>query len=154
MVAIVFQAPLYRFEKWGTLHKHPYEKISVPRGQWHIFCHNRRRSAEILLSSGKTALWKWIPGLRYNYSVQLFRNIKKTDADYRFFKKYTSPSLLDKLRVIECFEQPGRVLKVGEMLDGQRRLYHETGVRPLGSSWIGWNIGLISCCMWIDSSMH
>jgi hypothetical protein len=48
-------------------------------------------------------------------------------------KKYTLPSLLDKLSVIECFEQPGRVLKVGEMLDEQKRLYHELGVRPPGS---------------------
>ena len=48
-------------------------------------------------------------------------------------KKYTLPSLLDKLRVIECFEQSGRVLKVGEMLDEQKRLYHEAGVRPPGS---------------------
>ena len=30
-------------------------------------------------------------------------------------KRYTLPSLLDKLSVIERFEQPGRVLKVGEM---------------------------------------
>ena len=48
-------------------------------------------------------------------------------------KKYTLPSLLDKISVIECFEQLGRVLKVGEMLDEQKRLYHELGVRPPGS---------------------
>lgn len=56
-------------------------------------------------------------------------------------KRYTLPSLLDKLSVIECFEQPGRVLKVGEMPDEQRRLYHELGGRPPGSLRIGGNIG-------------
>jgi hypothetical protein len=48
-------------------------------------------------------------------------------------KKYTLPSLLDKLDVIECFKQPGRTLRVGEMLDEQKRLYHELGVKPPGS---------------------
>ena len=58
-----------------------------------------------------------------------------------FHGKYTLPSLLDKLGVIERFEQPGWVLKVGEILDEQKRLYHELGVRPPGSLWIGGNIG-------------
>jgi len=35
--------------------------------------------------------------------------------------------------VIECFERPGRVLKAGEMLDEEKWLYHELGVRPPGS---------------------
>jgi hypothetical protein len=48
-------------------------------------------------------------------------------------KKYTLPSLLDKLDVIECFSQPGRTLQVGEILDEQKRLYHELGVRSPGS---------------------
>ena len=59
--------------------------------------------------------------------------IKKQMQITDLLKKYTLPSLLDKLSVIECFEQPGRVLKVGEMLDEQKRLYHELGVRPPGS---------------------
>ena len=59
--------------------------------------------------------------------------IKKQMQTTDLLKKYTLPSLLDKLSVIECFQQPGRVLKVGEMLDEQKRLYHELGVRPPGS---------------------
>ena len=59
--------------------------------------------------------------------------IKKQMQITDLLKKYTLPSLLDKLSVIECFQQPGRVLKVGEMLDEQKRLYHELGVRPPGS---------------------
>ena len=54
--------------------------------------------------------------------------IKKQMQVTDLLKKYTLPSLLDKLDVIECFEQPGRSLRVGEILDEQKRLYHELGV--------------------------
>jgi hypothetical protein len=39
-------------------------------------------------------------------------------------------SLLDKLDVIECFEQQGKALRVGEMLDAQIQLYHDLRVDP------------------------
>jgi hypothetical protein len=45
-------------------------------------------------------------------------------------KEYTLPGLLDKLDVIECFEQPGKSLRVGEMLEKQKQLYHDLGVNP------------------------
>ena len=45
-------------------------------------------------------------------------------------KDYTLLSLLDKLDVIECFEQQGKALRVGEMLDVQIQLYHDLGVDP------------------------
>ena len=45
-------------------------------------------------------------------------------------KDYTLLSLLDKLDVIECFEQQGKALRVGEMLDAQIQLYHDLGVDP------------------------
>jgi hypothetical protein len=38
-----------------------------------------------------------------------------------------------KLDVIECFEQPGRALKVGETLEKQEDLYHALGVKPPAS---------------------
>ena len=38
--------------------------------------------------------------------------------------------LLDKLDVIECFEHPGRRLRVGEVLDKQRDLYIALDVEP------------------------
>ncbi|MHC1630654.1 MAG: IS1634 family transposase, partial [Methanoculleaceae archaeon] len=48
-------------------------------------------------------------------------------------KNYTLPSLLDKLDLIECFEQPGKALRVGEMLDAQKQLYRDLGVDPPAS---------------------
>jgi hypothetical protein len=38
------------------------------------------------------------------------------------------PDLLDKLDVIECFEQPGKSLRVGEILEKQKQLYDDLGV--------------------------
>lgn len=38
-----------------------------------------------------------------------------------------------KLDVIECFEQPGRALRVGETLEKQEDLYHALGVKPPAS---------------------
>ena len=48
-------------------------------------------------------------------------------------KDYTLPGLLDKLDLIECFEQLGRTLRVGEMLEKQEDLYHALGVKPPAS---------------------
>jgi len=59
--------------------------------------------------------------------------IKKQMQVTDLVKKYALRALLDKLDVIECFQQPGRTIQVGEMLDEQKRLYHELGVSPPGS---------------------
>lgn len=59
--------------------------------------------------------------------------IKKQMQVNDLFKKYTLPDLLDKLDVIECFEQPGRSLQVGEILEQQKRLYDDLGVCPPAS---------------------
>lgn len=56
--------------------------------------------------------------------------IKKQMQVKGLLKNYTLPSLLDKLDVIECFEQPGRALRVGEMVEKQEQLYHALGVKP------------------------
>jgi hypothetical protein len=45
-------------------------------------------------------------------------------------KDFTLPGLLDKLDVIECFEQSGKSLRVGEMLEKQKQLYHDLGTNP------------------------
>lgn len=37
---------------------------------------------------------------------------------------------LDKLDVIECFEHPGQELRVGELLEKQKKLYVDMGVDP------------------------
>ena len=48
-------------------------------------------------------------------------------------KKYSITSLLDKLDIIECFEQPGKVLRMGEMVEKQEQLYYDLGVDPPAS---------------------
>lgn len=59
--------------------------------------------------------------------------IKKQMQEKALFKSYTIPGLLDKLDVIECFEQPGRTLKVGEIVEKQEQLYYDLGVAPPAS---------------------
>lgn len=59
--------------------------------------------------------------------------IKKQMQDHDLFKTYTISSALDKLDVIECFEQPGHKLSVGEILEKQKELYHHLGVLPPNS---------------------
>ena len=56
--------------------------------------------------------------------------IKKQIQVKGLLKDYTLPSLLDKFDVIECFEQPGKSLRVGEMLEKQKQLYYDLGVNP------------------------
>jgi transposase len=56
--------------------------------------------------------------------------IKKQMQVKGLLKNYTSPGLLDKLDVIECFEYPGKVLRVGEILDAQAELYYDLGISP------------------------
>ncbi len=40
------------------------------------------------------------------------------------------PGALDKLDVIECFESPGKELRVGEVLEKQKQIYAALGVLP------------------------
>lgn len=56
--------------------------------------------------------------------------IKKQMQEKDLFKNYTLQGVLDKLDVIECFEQPGQDLHVGEILEKQRALYEDLGVAP------------------------
>ena len=60
-------------------------------------------------------------------------HIKKQMQEKDIFKKYSITDLLDKLDVIECFEQPGKVLRVGEMVEKQEQLYYDLGVAPPSS---------------------
>jgi len=50
------------------------------------------------------------------------------------YKKYTMIQLLDKLDVIERFEDPGYSLRIGEMLNVQKEIYQELEVRTPASS--------------------
>ena len=44
------------------------------------------------------------------------------------FKNYTMQELLDELEIIECYEQPGRKHRIGEMTKKQMKLYECLGV--------------------------
>ena len=50
-------------------------------------------------------------------------HIKKRMEVSSLFKDYTLQGLLDKLDIIECYESPGKKLRVGEMLEKQKELY-------------------------------
>lgn len=54
--------------------------------------------------------------------------LKKQMQDKGLFKDYTIQSLLDKLDVIECFENPGHDLRIGEVLKKQKLIYDAMGV--------------------------
>ncbi len=59
--------------------------------------------------------------------------IKKQMQDNNLFKDYTLQQVLDKLDVIECFENPRDKLRVGEVLSKQNQLYLDLGVTPSDS---------------------
>lgn len=59
--------------------------------------------------------------------------IKKQMQVKDLIKNYTLPALLDKLDIIECFEHPGKSLRVGEILEKQEQLYYDLGVTPPAS---------------------
>ena len=54
--------------------------------------------------------------------------IRKEMSNKDLFKTYTMQELLDELDIIECFEQPGRKLRLGEMTKKQMNLYTCLGV--------------------------
>jgi len=56
--------------------------------------------------------------------------IKQCMQETELFKKYTIPTLLDKLDVIECFEYQNRPIKYGEITEKQQNLFKCMGVSP------------------------
>ena len=56
--------------------------------------------------------------------------IKKQMSDHCLYKKFTMQELLDELDIIECFEQPGNKIRIGEITKKQEELYHMFGVKP------------------------
>lgn len=59
--------------------------------------------------------------------------IKKQMQEKELFKKYTMQELLDEFDIIECFEQPGYDLRVGEVTKRQMELFQDINV-PLPTS--------------------
>jgi len=56
--------------------------------------------------------------------------IKKQMQDNDLFKKYTIQGLLDEFDIIECFEQPGAQIRIGEITKRQMALYETIGISP------------------------
>lgn len=56
--------------------------------------------------------------------------IKKQMQETKLFKTYTIGTLLDRLDLIECFEAPGRKMRVGEVLKKQHDIYAALGIDP------------------------
>ena len=56
--------------------------------------------------------------------------IKKKMQDENLFKKYTMQELFDEFDIIECFEQPGHILRVGEVTKRQTELYKTMEIAP------------------------
>ena len=56
--------------------------------------------------------------------------IKQQMQVNNLYSNYTMQKVFDKLDVIECFENPGDALRVGEVLKKQRDLYEALGVEP------------------------
>ena len=59
--------------------------------------------------------------------------IKKKMQDSDLFKSYTLQGVLDKLDVIECFEEPGYKPRIGELLEKQKEIYECMSVDPPAS---------------------
>jgi transposase len=56
--------------------------------------------------------------------------VKKEMNNKKMFKNYTMQEVLDELDLIECFEQQGRPLRVGEVTNKQKGLYIDLGIEP------------------------
>ena len=59
--------------------------------------------------------------------------LKKKMQEKDLFKNYTLQGLLDDLDIIECFEQPGRKLRVGEITKRQVELFEALDITPPAS---------------------
>lgn len=73
---------------------------------------------------------KNLNGKIFNESIALIliscldHKMKKTDL----CKSYTMQQLLDKLDVLECYEDENRALRDGEMLNKQAEIYETLGI--------------------------
>jgi len=62
--------------------------------------------------------------------LEILSYIKLHIQQKKLFSDYTLQSFLDKLDVIECFENPGYELRIGEVLEKQKKLYEAMDVLP------------------------
>lgn len=56
--------------------------------------------------------------------------LKKNMQDQDLFKKYTMQQFLDQFDIIECFEQPGAQIRIGEVTKYQSVLFEKMDISP------------------------
>ena len=67
-------------------------------------------------------------------SLILISHLDHKMKETNLYKKYTMQQLLDKLDVLECFEDESRSLRIGEILNQQAEIYETLGVPSPSSS--------------------
>lgn len=60
------------------------------------------------------------------YASYIKNNMQKAGL----FQKYTIQTLIDKIDVIECFENPGYDLRISEVVAKQKQIYEALGITP------------------------
>jgi len=88
---------------------------------------DRLNLRRLLVSSEKSLDGKLFVGF---IALIYMAYLKKRMQDSGMFQKYTIQTMLDKLDVIECFENPGYALRVGEVLSKQKQIYEALGINP------------------------
>ncbi|GAU80057.1 transposase, IS4 [Fusibacter sp. 3D3] len=86
---------------------------------------DRLNLRRLLVSSEKSLDGKLFVGF---VALIYLAYIKKRMHEAKIFQKYTLQTLLDKLDIIECFENPGYSLRIGEVLSKQKQIYEALGI--------------------------
>lgn len=88
---------------------------------------DRLNLRRLLVSSEKSLDGKLFVGF---IALIYLAYIKKRMHESGLFQKYTLQTMLDKVDMIECFENPGYDLRVGEVLSKQKQIYEALGITP------------------------
>ena len=88
---------------------------------------DRLNLRRLLVSSGKIMDGK----LFVSFVALIYLSyLKKQMQEAGIFQNYTLKSLLDKLDIIEYFENPGYDLRIGEVLTKQKQIYESLAISP------------------------
>jgi Transposase len=63
-------------------------------------------------------------------ALSIMSDMMRRMQDASLFKKYTMTEMLDKIDLIECFEQEGKERWYGEMTEQQYEIYRDLGIDP------------------------
>jgi len=110
-------------------------KMHLPQYMIKLLLHLSKYSLWCIISFLKISSEQSLDGKLFVEFIALIylSYLKKQMQVKNLGRYYTMAGLLDKLDVIECFERPGRKLRVGEILDKQKQLYLDLGVQPPSS---------------------